>query len=167
MKHLSINILAIFIISVMTVACSNSHTAKNTAIKSEISSMMDKEVASDVANFDYYLALNNAQLAKRVTISALKASRVQALLDIELELSSRYEKSQRLQFQFNWFDQKGKKLEPNITPWQTMILPSQQSIQLHGVAPNVTARTFNLYLRPIPSKSYKDRELKYEGNYDE
>lgn len=106
-------------------------------------------------DFSNHLEVHNADLAKRLLISKVKSRKTNDLLEVNLELTSSYEKSQKLQYHFNWFDGEGFVIEPKKTPWKPLELHGQQSITLRGLAPNINVSTFNVYVRETPKKAYE------------
>ncbi len=106
-------------------------------------------------DFSKHLEVHNTDLAKRLFISAVKSRKSNGLLEVNLQLTSRYEKSQKLQYHFNWFDADGFVIESGKTPWQPLELHGQQSTTLRGLAPNINVSTFNVYVREIPEKAYQ------------
>ena len=106
-------------------------------------------------DFSKHLEVHNADLAKRLFISAVKSRKSNGLLEVNLTLTSRYNKSQKLQYHFNWFDSEGFVIEAGKTPWIPLELHGQQSSTLRGLAPNINVSTFNVYVRETPNKAYK------------
>jgi uncharacterized protein YcfL len=106
-------------------------------------------------DFSKHLEVHNADLAKRLFISSVKSRTSNGLLEVNLQLTSRYEKSQKLQYHFNWFDADGFVIEARKTPWKPLELHGQQSTTLRGLAPNINVSSFNVYVREIPEKAYK------------
>ena len=106
-------------------------------------------------DFSKHLEVHNTELAKKLFISDVKSRKSNDLLEINLTLTSRYKKSQHLQFHFNWFDDEGFIVEPAKTPWKTIELHGQQSTTLRGLAPNTKVSNFSVYVREIPEKAYK------------
>lgn len=102
-----------------------------------------------------YLRVDNPELAERVTISNVKHRVNQSFLEVNVELSSQYEKSQHLQYHFNWFDENGFEVEPDKTPWRPLKLHGHQTAQLRGVAPSSKVTSFNVYVRTVNSNAYK------------
>ena len=102
-----------------------------------------------------YLKVDNADLSDKLAISDVLNRKSQGFLEVNVELSSQYKKSLKLQYQFNWFDAQGFVIEPEKSNWQPIVLHGHQSIKLHGVAPTADAQTFNIYVREIPAKAYK------------
>ena len=94
-------------------------------------------------------------LAKRLFISEVKSRKNSGLLEVNLQLTSNYKRSQKLQYHFNWFDADGFVIESRKTPWQAIELHGQQSTTLRGLAPNINVSTFSVYVREIPEKAYK------------
>ena len=106
-------------------------------------------------DFSKHLEVHNADLAKRLFISDVKSRKSNDLLEINLTLTSRYEKSQKLQYHFNWFDEAGFVIEAGKTPWVPVELHGKQSTTLRGLAPNTKVSTFSVYVREIPEKAYE------------
>lgn len=106
-------------------------------------------------DFSQHLEVHNADLAKRLFISEVKSRKNNGLLEVNLQLSSRYKRSQKLQYHFNWFDADGFVIEARKTPWQAIELHGQQSTTLRGLAPNINVSTFSVYVREVPEKAYK------------
>jgi uncharacterized protein YcfL len=106
-------------------------------------------------DFSKYLEVHNADLAKRLVINEVKSRKSNELLEVNLTLTSLYEKSQKLQYHFNWFDEAGFIIEAGKTPWIPLELHGKQSTTLRGLAPNINVSSFNVYVREIPEKSYK------------
>lgn len=106
-------------------------------------------------DFSKYLEVHNKKLTKRLFISDVKSRKSNDLLEINLTLTSRYEKSQKLQYHFNWFDEAGFVIEAGKTPWVPLELHGQQTTTLRGLAPNINVSTFSVYVREIPEKAYK------------
>lgn len=102
-----------------------------------------------------YLKIDNAELAEKVSISEVKHRRTNELLEVNVELSSQFKKSQKLQYHFNWFDENGFVVEEGKSPWKPIELHGHQSLTLRGVAPSSTATSFNVYVRAASSNAYK------------
>jgi len=123
--------------------------------KPPVTSGIGTSVMTQGDDLSKHLKVDNAKLAKRLLISEIKSRKSNGLLEINLQLSSRYEKSQRLQYHFNWFDSEGFVIEAGKTPWIALELHGQQSTTLRGLAPSIKVSTFNVYVREIPEKAYK------------
>ena len=106
-------------------------------------------------DFNKHLEIHNDELAERLYISDVKSRKNNGLLEVNLELISRYEKSQKLQYHFNWFDSDGFVIESRKTSWKPLDLHGLQSTTLRGLAPNINVSTFNVYVREIPEKAYE------------
>ena len=106
-------------------------------------------------DFNKHLEIHNDELAERLYISDVKSRKKNGLLEVNLELISRYEKSQKLQYHFNWFDSDGFVIESRKTSWKPLDLHGLQSTTLRGLAPNINVSTFNIYVREIPEKAYE------------
>jgi uncharacterized protein YcfL len=107
------------------------------------------------SDYSEHLEVHNKKLAERLYISQVKSRKSNGLLEVNLQLTSRYEKSQKLQYHFNWFDSEGFAIESRKTSWKPLDLHGQQSATLRGLAPNINVSTFNVYVRAIPEKAYE------------
>ena len=139
----AIAILLVFVIS----GCANRKPPVTAGVGAN--AMMQGE------SFDKHLQVDNSELAKRVFISDIKSRKNNGLLEVNLELTSRYKKSQKLQYHFNWFDADGFVIEAGKTPWRAVELHGKQSTTLKGLAPSIDVNTFNVYVREIPEKAYR------------
>jgi len=106
-------------------------------------------------DFSKHLEVHNADLAKRLFISDVKSRKNNGLLEVNLQLTSKFKRSQKLQYHFNWYDADGFVIESRKTPWQAIELHGQQSTTLRGLAPNINVSTFSVYVRDIPEKAYE------------
>lgn len=102
-----------------------------------------------------YLQVDNKKLAAKLYISDLKTRINNDLLAINLSLTSRYKKSQQLQYQFQWFDQAGFVIEAGKSPWQPLELHGMQTITVADLAPSTQVAKFSLYVREVPEKFFK------------
>lgn len=102
-----------------------------------------------------YLQVDNQKLAAMLHISDIKSRTNNDLLAINLSLTSRYKKSQQLQYQFQWFDKDGFIIEAGKSPWHPLELHGMQTITVAGLAPSIQVTTFSLYVREVPEKFFK------------
>jgi uncharacterized protein YcfL len=94
-----------------------------------------------------YLRVDNIKLAEKLTVSDVKHRTINDLLEVNVELSSQYEKSLKLQYHFNWFDNNGFVVEGGKSPWKPLELHGFQSTMLRGVSPSSEVTSFNVYVR--------------------
>ena len=106
-------------------------------------------------DFSQHLEVHNADLAKRLFISEVKSRKNNGLLEVNLQLSSRYKRSQKLQYHFNWFDADGFVIEPGKAAWKPLELHGFQTATLRGLAPTTAVATFSVYVREVPEKAFK------------
>jgi len=102
-----------------------------------------------------HLQVHNEQLGEQLHISDIKSRKTNDLLEINLSLTSTYEKSLQLQYQFQWFDQDGFAIEAGKSPWQSLELHGMQTITVAGLAPSIKVASFSLYVREVPEKFFK------------
>jgi len=105
--------------------------------------------------YSKHLQTDNKQLAVKLHISDIKSRTINDLLQLNLTLASRYEKSQQLQYQFQWFDQDGFAIETGKSPWQALELHGMQTATVTGLAPSTKVSTFSIYVREVPEKFFK------------
>ncbi|WP_448213965.1 YcfL family protein [Colwellia sp. MEBiC06753] len=99
--------------------------------------------------------VDNPQLNERLTINSAKSKITNDLLVSNVVLTSQYQYSQNLQYQFTWFDGDGFVIEPNQQAWKALQLHGGQQINLAGIAPNASARAFKFYVRYANEQAYK------------
>ncbi|MGL1959194.1 MAG: YcfL family protein [Colwellia sp.] len=107
------------------------------------------------SEFSKYLQVHNLDLAAQLEITDIKSRKTNGLLEINLQLTSTHEKSLKLQYHYNWFDEQGFVIESRKTSWKPLELHGFQSTTLRGLAPNEQVTSFTVYVREIPDKAYK------------
>lgn len=143
----AVNLTVIFLSTIALAGCANKIPPVTAGTGTSVMSQGD--------DFSKHLEVHNADLAKRLFISEVKSRKNNGLLEVNLQLTSNYKRSQKLQYHFNWFDADGFVIEARKTPWQAIKLHGQQSTTLRGLAPNINASTFSVYVREIPEKAYQ------------
>lgn len=106
-------------------------------------------------DFNKHLKIDNPELANKLVISDIKSRKSNDLLEVNLSLKSGYEKSQKLQYHFNWFDAQGFVIESRKTAWKPLSLHGHQPTTVRGLAPSTSVESFNIYVREVPEKAYK------------
>ena len=109
--------------------------------------------ASD--NYTKHLKLDNPKLAKKLQITNIITRKNNDLLQLNLELSSKYKKSQNLQYHFEWFDDQGFAVEAGKAPWKPLDLHGFAVINLDALAPSVNASKFKVYVREVSTKAQR------------
>lgn len=109
--------------------------------------------ASD--NYKVHLKLDNPKLAKKLQITNVITRKNNDLLQLNLELSSKYKKSQSLQYHFEWFDEQGFAVEAGKAPWNPLDLHGFAVINLDALAPSVKASKFKVYVREVSTKAQR------------
>ena len=105
--------------------------------------------------FEKHLQVHNPDLGKKLHISDISSRTNQALLEINLALTSTYKKTLKLQYQFTWFDKGGFVIEAGKSPWQPLDLHGMQTATVPGLAPTTHVASFSLYVREVPEKFFK------------
>lgn len=123
--------------------------------KSPVTSGTGTSAMTQGDSFSKHLQVDNVDLAKRLFISEVKSRKTNGLLEVNLQLTSRDKKSQKLQYHFNWFDEQGFVIEAKKTPWLPLELHGKQSTTLRALAPSIKVNSFTVYVREIPEKAYK------------
>ncbi|TPH17682.1 YcfL family protein [Litorilituus lipolyticus] len=120
-----------------------------------VTSGIGSDELSSEQNFSQHLKVDNEKLSSQLTISDIKTRTRNELLEVNLQLTSHYQKSLQLQYHFNWFDKDGFAVEARKTPWQPLELHGMQTTAVKGLAPTLEAVSFNLYVREVPEKAFK------------
>lgn len=105
--------------------------------------------------FSKHLKVDNAELHEKLKITDVKSRMTNDLMELNLELTSTYKKSLKLQYHFNWFDADGFVVESRKSPWKALELHGMQTTALRGVAPSSNVKSFNIYVREVPQKAYE------------
>lgn len=105
--------------------------------------------------YSKHLLVDNKKLAQQLHISEIKSRKKNDLLQVNLSLTSTYEKSLQLQYQFQWFDQDGFIVEAGKSPWQPLDLHGMQTQTVASLAPTANTASFSLYVREVPEKFFK------------
>ncbi|WP_252733351.1 YcfL family protein [Pseudoalteromonas sp. C2R02] len=106
-------------------------------------------------NYQAHLKLDNPKLAKKLQITNIITRKNNDLLQLNLELSSKYKKSQTLQYHFEWFDDQGFAVEAGKAPWKPLDLHGFAVINLDALAPSVRASKFKVYVREVSTKAQR------------
>lgn len=101
------------------------------------------------------LSVPNQALAEKLAISDVKTKQTNELTDVVVTLASQYNKSQYLQYQFNWFDENGFIIQGNHSPWQAITLFGYAKMHLSALAPSSHAVRFSLAVREISTDAQK------------
>ena len=105
--------------------------------------------------FEKHLQVDNPSLGKQLHISDIRSRTSNELLEINLSLTSTYEKTLKLQYQFTWFDKDGFVIEAGKSPWQPLDLHGMQTATVPGLAPTTKVASFSIYVREVPEKYFK------------
>ncbi|PHR83256.1 MAG: hypothetical protein COA59_13165 [Colwellia sp.] len=105
--------------------------------------------------YSKHLQVHNKKLASRLHISEIKSRKQSDLLQVNLSLTSTYQKSLQLQYQFQWFDKDGFVIEAGKSPWVPLELHGMQTQTVASLAPTPQVATFSLYVREVPEKFFK------------
>lgn len=122
---------------------------------SPVTSGIGTEQIAHGQNYQQRLIVDNQQLASQLFISDIKTRMNNDFLEVNLALTSKYEKSLALQYQFNWFDKDGFVIESGKNPWQALELHGMQTINVKGLAPSKNAASYSFYVREVNEKFYK------------
>ena len=146
MKPTKLALITVLISSVLVVGCKN---------VPPVTSGTGTSIIVPGDDFSKHLEIHNPELAKQLQITEVKSRTTNDLLEVNLELTSRYKKSLQLQYHFNWFDADGFVIESRKTPWKPLELHGFQSTTLRGVAPSTAVASFSVYVREVPEKAFK------------
>lgn len=146
MKNISTLFSVMLLVSLFLTGCKNIPP---------VTSGVGSENMTQGDDFNKYLKIDNVELAGKLAISNVKSRAINGLLEVNVELASRYEKSLQLQYHFNWFDKDGFVVESRKTPWKPIELHGAQKTTVRGLAPNIKVTSFNIYVRKVPERAYK------------
>jgi uncharacterized protein YcfL len=122
---------------------------------SPVTSGMGSNQIAPGQKFEKHLQVHNPELGKKLHISDISSRTNQALLEINLALTSTYKKTLKLQYQFTWFDKDGFVIEAGKSPWQPLDLHGMQTAIVPGLAPTAHAASFSIYVREVSEKFFK------------
>lgn len=120
-----------------------------------VTSGMGSDQIAPGQKFSKHLQVHNPELGKKLHISDIRSRTSNELLEINLSLTSTYEKTLKLQYQFTWFDNDGFVIEAGKSPWQPLDLHGMQTATVPGLAPTTQVASFSLYVREVPEKFFK------------
>ncbi|TWX65660.1 DUF1425 domain-containing protein [Colwellia demingiae] len=120
-----------------------------------VTSGMGSDQIAPGQKFSKHLQVHNPELGKKLHISDIRSRTSNELLEINLSLTSTYEKTLKLQYQFTWFDKDGFVIEAGKSPWQPLDLHGMQTATVPGLAPTTQVASFSLYVREVPEKFFK------------
>ncbi|KGJ88829.1 YcfL family protein [Colwellia psychrerythraea] len=120
-----------------------------------VTSGMGSDQIAPGQKFSKHLQVHNPELGEKLHISDIRSRTNNDLLEINLSLTSTYEKTLKLQYQFTWFDKDGFVIEAGKAPWKPLDLHGMQTETVPGLAPTNKVATFSLYVREVPEKFFK------------
>jgi len=120
-----------------------------------VTSGMGSDQIAPGQKYSKHLQVHNPKLGKKLHISDIRSRTSNELLEINLSLTSTYEKTLKLQYQFTWFDKDGFVIEAGKSPWQPLDLHGMQTATVPGLAPTTQVASFSLYVREVPEKFFK------------
>ena len=120
-----------------------------------VTSGMGSDQIAPGQKFSKHLQVHNPELGQKLHISDIRSRTSNELLEINLSLTSTYEKTLKLQYQFTWFDNEGFVIEAGKSPWQPLDLHGMQTATVPGLAPTTQVASFSLYVREVPEKFFK------------
>lgn len=105
--------------------------------------------------FSKHLQVHNPELGRQLHISDIRSRTNNELLEVNLSLTSTYNKTLKLQYHFTWFDKDGFVIEAGKSPWKPLDLHGMQTATVPGLAPTTTVASFSLYVREVPEQFFK------------
>jgi len=120
-----------------------------------VTSGMGTDQIAPGQKYNKHLQVDNPDLAKKLYISDIRSRANNDLLEVNLTLTSTYQKTLQLQYHFTWFDKDGFVVEANKSPWQPVDLHGMQTAAVPGLAPTTQVTSFSLYVREVPEKFFK------------
>ena len=122
---------------------------------SPVTSGVGSEQIAPGQKFSQHLQVHNAELGKNLHISDIRSRTNNDLLELNLSLTSTYEKTLKLQYHFTWFDKEGFVIEAGKSPWKPLDLHGMQTAIVPGLAPTTHVASFSLYVREVPEKFFR------------
>lgn len=95
------------------------------------------------------VVLGNSVLAQNLEFGNAKSSMVNGRLLAQVMVTNKRDKSQNLQYRFNWYDAQGLEVDSGRSPWRQFVVYGGQSVILQGAALNPDAKNFRVSLRNI------------------
>ncbi|AMG31704.1 DUF1425 domain-containing protein [Grimontia hollisae] len=95
------------------------------------------------------VVLGNSVLAQNLEFGNAKSSMVNGRLLAQVMVTNKSDKSQNLQYRFNWYDAQGLEVDSGRSPWRQFVVYGGQSVTLQGAALNPDAKNFRVSLRNI------------------
>ncbi len=146
MKYKSIIFIALIAMILSITGCKN---------VPPVTSGIGTDKVENGQEYSQFLQLHNEKLSSQLSITDVKSRKINDLLEVNLQLTSHYEKSLKLQYHFNWFDKDGFAIESRKSPWQPLDLHGMQTTTVRGLAPSTQVASFNIYVREVPEKAFK------------
>lgn len=87
-------------------------------------------------------------LDDRLAIDNIDAKDVNGNTRGVVQITSKYEDNQNLQYRFYWYDEQGLEVNAKQGAWRQFILRGYESISLSEVSVNPNAKAFRIQIRP-------------------
>ena len=109
-------------------------------------------LAIDELNTESKVKVDNQSLANKLTLEQVKTKRVNGLLVVQANVTSKKSGDQKLQYKFYWFDSSGFEVERDKEPWRPLQLHGSQQVTVQGIAPLSSVEKADLYIREAVEK---------------
>ena len=93
------------------------------------------------------LQFEDRALASQIVITGTANKQVGDLMQAQVSLQSRRDRSLRVQYRFAWFDAGGVELERTSQPYYDLIIEGRDAVTVSAVAPSASATTYRVKLR--------------------
>lgn len=89
----------------------------------------------------------NPVLGMRIALDDIKTTRVNDLLQANIQLRNKWPFSQDVQYRIHWFDEQGMELEPERVVWNKIILTGKSERSIKVTAPTSKAVEVRVTIR--------------------
>ncbi|MBN1553065.1 YcfL family protein [bacterium] len=97
--------------------------------------------------YSNYVIINNQELSRGIQIVDLKSRYVYDMLQANVIIVNKYNKTLNIQYKFSWFDEAGMEIDVDSSAWTPVILYGNETKTLQGTAPNPSAVEFKINIR--------------------
>lgn len=94
-----------------------------------------------------HLIIHNDSLASQVIITSVQTRTINNLLEANLTIKNLTSRDKHMQYRFSWFDADKFEVEAGVENWVPIIMHGAAEVNIKGLAPNETVRSFKLNVR--------------------
>ena len=105
--------------------------------------------AGDATYGSSYLIVDDASLARQISITDVEIDRVGNLMRGYAALQSNRGRSLQIQYRFSWYDANGREIDGTRQPYRDLILRGRDSVPVTSVAPSPQAVEFKIRVQKV------------------